>query len=179
MKGKAGTSQNDAASEKNTIFRFEVQLLSGPVTSSFLDKHPEAPLRVIDIRGSHTLEDLHDVIFRAFDRYDEHMYEFQIGGKKPMDRKAVRYSIPFDDGEPGEESAAATTIASLNLRPRKTFYYWFDFGDDWWHSVRLLAINPPTEGKKRYPRIVEKKGASPPQYIDWDAEEDESDADMA
>ena len=167
------------AAAAKTIFRFEVQLLSGPVAPSFVNKHPEAPSLVIDIRGAHTLEDLHDAIFRAFDRYDEHMYEFQIGGKKPMDRKAVRYSIPFDDGDPGEENAAATTIASLNLRTGKSFFYWFDFGDDWWHEIRLLAINPPTEGKKRYPRIVEKKGESPPQYVDWDAEEDESDVDMA
>jgi hypothetical protein len=40
--------------------------------------------------------------------------------------------------------------------------------------VRLLAVSPPEKGR-RYPRIVERKGASPPQYIDWDEEEDESD----
>ena len=167
-----GKHRRDAADAK-TIFRFEVQLLSGPVTASFVARHPEAPSRLIDIRGSHTLEDLHNAIFRAFDRDDEHMYEFQIGGKKPMDRKAARYCIVVDKGDPKEKSVRAYTIASLNLKTGVSFFYWFDFGDDWWHEVRLLAVSPPEKGR-RYPRIVERKGESPPQYIDWDEEEDMS-----
>ena len=173
MRGKTATPQKAVTPEK-TIFRFEVQLLSGPIAPSFLAKHPEAPTRVIDIRGSNTLEELHVAIFSAFDRYDEHMYEFQVGGKKPMDKKAVRYIVPYEYADPEELSAGETSIASLGLRTRQCFYYWFDFGDDWWHKIRLLAINPPTEGKKRYPRIVESIGPSPPQYIiDWDEEEEE------
>lgn len=172
-----GVPQHDAASAKK-LFRFEVLLLSGPVTMSFVDKHPEPPSRVIDIRGFHTLEDLHQAIFTAFDREDAHMYEFQIGGKKPMDRKAVHYGIALDDDDFDEnvKNAETTCIAALNLKTGRSFFYWFDFGDDWWHKVRLLAINPPAMGKGRYPRIVEKKGESPPQYADWD-EDDACDSD--
>jgi hypothetical protein len=173
---RAGTAQHDAVAEK-TIFRFEVWLIDGPITPSFAAKHP-APSRTIDVRGSNTLDDLHLAIFRAFDRYDTHMYEFQIGGKKPMDRKAVRYGTAEDDYS-GEKSAEATTIAALNLKIEKPFFYWFDFGDDWWHELRLLAVNPPAKGKGRYPRIVEKKGESPPQYADWEAEEDADGYDAA
>jgi hypothetical protein len=99
------------------------------------------------------------------------MYEFQIGGKKPMDRKAMRYSVALDGYDPKEKSAEAATIASLRLKVGNIFFYWFDFGDDWWHEVRLLAVDPPVQGKGRFPRIVEKKGDSPPQYADWDEEE--------
>jgi len=173
---KAKTARQDAIVEK-TIFRFEVHLLSGPVAPSFIESNPEPPSRVIDIRGSQTLDALHMAIFRAFDREDAHMYEFQIGGKKPMARKAVRYSIVPDDEFPEEKSTEATTISELNLKPGSLFFYWFDFGDDWWHEIRLLAINPPAQGKGRYPRIVEKKGESPPQYFDWEAEEDEPEPD--
>jgi hypothetical protein len=158
------------------IFRFEVTLISGPVTQSFADRHPEPPSRIIDIRGSQTLEALHDAIFEAFDREEEHMYEFQIGGKKPMDKKAVRYdrTVPCDmDDGPEKKSAETVVIAGLNLKKRSRFFYWFDFGDDWWHEVRLLAVNSPEKGGKRYPRIVEKKGDSPPQYADWEEEEEE------
>jgi hypothetical protein len=38
--------------------------------------------RTIQIRGDQTLEDLHHAIFAAFDREEEHMYEFQIGGQR-------------------------------------------------------------------------------------------------
>lgn len=173
MRVKAATTRLDALAEK-TIFRFEVRLLSGPVTPSFIRRNPEPPLRIVDIRGSQTLDALHMAIFRAFDREEAHMYEFQMGGKKPMARKAVRYGILLEDGYQGEKSAETTAITELNLTSGSVFFYWFDFGDDWWHEIRLLAINPPVQGKGRYPRIVEKKGESPPQYPDWEAEENES-----
>ena len=32
--------------------------------------------RRIDIRSDQTLKNLHDIIFTAFDRYDEHLYTF-------------------------------------------------------------------------------------------------------
>jgi len=179
MKIRTTTSQPDAAPAK-TIFRFEAQLISGPVAPSFVDRNPEAPSRIIDIRGSQTLADLHRAIFKAFDREDEHLYEFQIGGKKPMDRKAARYGLEPDEDLSGwgaslgeEKIAAATDIASLNLKPGSVFFYWFDFGDDWWHEIRLIAVNPQAKGPERYPRIVERKGESPPQYADWEPEEDE------
>lgn len=167
--------QPDAASAK-TVFRFEVRLLSGPVTPSFLTRNPEAPSRIIDIRGSQTLDDLHQAIFNAFDREDAHMYEFQIGGKKPMDRKAVRYGIALDEDSFEEKSAEAAILASLNLATGNAFFYWFDFGDDWWHTVRLVAVTTLAEGKGRYPRIVERRGESPPQYADWESDENESDS---
>lgn len=175
---KTDLPQHGVASAK-TLFRFEVRLLSGPVTTSFVDRHPVLPSRVIDILGSQSLEDLHWAIFTAFDREDEHMYEFQIGGKKPLDRKAVHYGITLGDAYFDEkiENAETTCIAALNLKTGRSFFYWFDFGDDWWHEVRLLTVNPPVKGRGRYPRIVEKKGESPPQYADWEDDEDVFDLD--
>ena len=172
---KAEPSQRDTKSAK-IIFRFEVILLSGPVTSSFVAKHPEAPSRIIEIRGSQTLDALHQAIFRSFDREDHHMYEFQFGGKEPMDRKAKRYGIAIDAIDPKAQSAETASIASLNLQEGSSFFYWFDFGDDWWHEVRLLGVTPAEKNRKRYPCIVEKKGASPPQYVDWDEEDEEEEA---
>ena len=174
MRVKSRLSLHESASAK-TIFRFEVTLLSGPVTQSFVMNHTAPPSRIIDIRGSQTLDALHQAIFRAFDREDHHLYEFQIGGKKPMDRKCQIYGMVMDDAGPNEKSAKEATIAALHLSVGSPFFYWFDFGDDWWHEVRLLAVNPSEKGAGRYPRIVERKGESPPQYADWDAEEDELD----
>ena len=178
MRIKADFSPRESNAEKK-IFRFDVRLFSGPVTESFVARHPEPPSRVIDIRGSQTLDVLHQAIFKAFDRFDQHMYEFQIGGKKPMDRKARRYGVilPDDDDFDAGADAAVTTIASLPVQIGKIFFYWFDFGDDWWHEIRLLAITPPPKDRSRYPRIVEKKGESPPQYVDWDAEDDDPEGD--
>jgi len=39
-------------------------------------KFAKSSWRRITIRGDQTLKDLHHAIFRAFDRYDEHLYAF-------------------------------------------------------------------------------------------------------
>lgn len=154
--------------------------MSGPITERFAKEHPVVA-RTIEIRGDQTLARLHSAIFDAFERFDEHLYEFQIGGKKPMDPKARRYGLPeppspfgdFDQRQP-MRSAARTKIESLGLAVRDRFGYWFDFGDDWWHQVSVRAISeviPPG----RFPRVIHRQGDSPPQYVDWTAEETAND----
>ncbi len=151
--------------------------MSGPVTERFAKDNP-VMARTIEIRGDQTLALLHAAIFEAFDRFDEHLYEFQIGGKKPMDPRATRHGLsqppgPFDRGEP-VRSAARTTLDALGLKVGDRFGYWFDFGDDWWHTIRVAAI-AEVAPRGRYPKVVARIGESPPQYIDWEEEESADD----
>ncbi len=60
-----------------------------------------------------------------------------------------------------------TTIDSLKLKKDEMFGYWFDFGDDWWHQVNVIAIEQKTP-KGRYPKITNRVGQSPPQYMEVD-----------
>ena len=159
------------------VYELEVCLRSGPVTERFAKANPVVS-RTIRIRGNRTLQRLHRAIFKAFDRFDEHMYEFQVGGKGPMDPKARRYVLPMAlTGPFADEKAAGTvthtTIEDLGLKVGQAFGYWFDFGDDWWHQIDVLAIlTDALPG--RYPRVTARTGASPPQYADWE-EQDEQD----
>jgi len=140
-----------------------------------LKKNPVVS-RTLLIRSDQTLQDLHHAVFDAFNREEEHMYEFQFG-KGPMDPKARRYVLPgafevFRDGDrPPAGRVDQTTLDSLQLKEGDRFGYWFDFGDDWWHQVNVEAVE---DGVKRgkYPKVAKKVGKSPPQYVDWD-EEDE------
>ena len=150
------------------VYRFTVRLIGGPFA---LKKGQRKPLCVIDVRDEQTLDDLHKAIFDAFERYDMHLYEFQIGGKAPMDLTSVRYGLPEDDRE-DEKNAERTRISSLDLAIGETFFYWFDFADDWMHEIRLDAILAAEEGE-HYPKLVKKQGASPPQYPDSEMEENE------
>ena len=59
--------------------------------------------RTIQIRGGQTLARLHEAIFAAFGRDDEHMDESQVGGKRPMDRRAKRYVLPEGRDRDDEE----------------------------------------------------------------------------
>jgi hypothetical protein len=162
--------------ERSQLYELEVALRSGPVTEAFAKKNPSI-IRTIQIRSDQTLEDLHHAIFKAFDRFEEHMYEFQVGGKRMMDRKARRYVLPmamdeaYDDQTPAGD-LTRTTIGELNLKVDEPFAYWFDFGDDWWHQVTVVAIHEEVP-RGRYPKVTQKTGDSPPQYVDWDEDEDE------
>jgi hypothetical protein len=148
------------------LYTLDVFIIGGPLTEKFLKRNPKIS-RTIQIRGDQTLEDLHHVIFEAFDRFDEHMYEFQFG-KGPNDPKGQRYVLPdaFDPHEPNVAgNVAETTIAALGLKVDRSFGYWFDFGDDWWHQINVVAIDDKV-AKGKYPKVVKRVGKSPPQYAD-------------
>lgn len=64
-----------------------------------------------------------------------------------------------------------TTLDSLGLKEGQHFGYTFDMGDNWEHELDVSTIEAvPAKGK--YPKIITKVGASPPQYPDLE-EEDE------
>ena len=149
------------------IATLEVLIISGPMSAKFIKKNRTIS-RTILIRGEQTLQELHEAIFDAFDREEEHMYEFQLGGKGPMDPKARKYGppVPISQSEekPGED-ASKTTIGALGLKVGATFGYWFDFGDDWWHQINVVATDDKVLPGK-YPKVAKRVGQSPPQYAD-------------
>ena len=149
------------------LYTLEVFLIGGQITEKFAKKNP-AVSRTIKMRGDQTLKELHHAIFDAFERWDEHMYEFQFG-KRPMAPEAPRYVLPSafdtDDDNPPAGRVDQTTLDSLDLKEGRSFGYWFDFGDDWWHQINVEAIkeNVPT-GK--FPKVTKRVGKSPPQYAE-------------
>ncbi len=157
------------------LFTLEVAIVSGPITEKFAKKN-KVISRTIQFRGDQTLEDLHHAIFDAFDREDEHMYEFQVGGKGPQDPKAQRYVLPMAMEEPipgprkPEGDVTRTRVGSIGLKVDDRFGYWFDFGDDWRHQINVVAIEDTVPSGK-FPRVTKRVGESPPQYADWDEEQ--------
>lgn len=177
MTAKSPKRGSDSGIRKDHLYCLEVCLINGPVTEEFVDRNPVVS-RTIQIRGDQTLEDLHYAIFDAFDREDEHIYEFQFG-KGPQDPKNKRYVLPMameDSLLPPEgptEDLTRTAIASLDLKVDQMFGYWFDFGDDWWHQINVVAVEGKVP-KGKYPRVTKRVGESPPQYL-WDDEEEDWD----
>jgi len=135
--------------------------------------------RRIALRGSQTLDDLHEAIFQAFDRDDEHLYSFYF--PKPGSRgrgrlrDAVEYTHPMNAGDSGPfddeplTGADAVQLSALRLRPGRKFLYLFDFGDEWLHEITVETVEGADDGG-RYPRIMEKHGDSPPQYPEMEEE---------
>lgn len=143
-------------------------------------EHAKKLWRRIAIRGGQTLDNLHGTIYMAFDRDDEHLYSFYFptisatSRTRKVMQTAKEYAHPYSfegppmfDEEPS--NAAMTSIESLKLREKQKFYYLFDFGDSWWHEITVEQTNGVADEGK-YPRIIEKKGDSPPQYVYEDEE---------
>jgi hypothetical protein len=166
---KAAAAQQPAEQNKGRLYTLEVFIISGPITEKFAKKNPVVS-RTIQMRGDQTLEDLHNAIFDAFGRSDEHMYEFQFG-KGPMDPKAPRYVLPSaHESGSGQKNPPAgrvdqTTIESLGLEVGRSFGYWFDFGDDWWHQINVEAVEDKVP-RGKFPKVTKRVGKSPPQYAD-------------
>jgi hypothetical protein len=158
--------QDSAGSSR--LYTLKVFLIGGPTPEKFGGKEIS---RTIQIRGDQTLEDLHQVIFEAYDRFDEHFYEFQFGNG-PHDPKGKRYVLPeMVRQERGDRTIAGdvteTTIDSLGLKVEQPFGYWFDYGDDWWHQIDVLKIEEKSL-PVALPRVTKRVGKSPPQYMDED-----------
>jgi len=57
-----------------------------------------------------------------------------------------------------------------STRGKAAFGYWFDFGDDWWHQINVVATEDAAP-RGKYPKVTKRVGKSPPQYVGWDEEQ--------
>jgi len=139
--------------------------------------HAKRTWRRIEILGDQSLDQLHETIFDAFDRYDPHLYSFYM--TKPGSKSRRRFneapeythpsSIEDDFGWGGKKlnDATQTKISDLKLKAKTKFEYLFDFGDNWLHEItieKILDIFP----EKNYPIITVSNGESPQQYPEYD-----------
>lgn len=134
--------------------------------------------RDIAVRGDQTLDDLHEAIYDAFDRYDEHLYSFYFGQKRRKYDVEYTHHHIFEEDNPLRDlgfhrrpvyDASKANIESLGLKEKDRFWYLFDFGDCWEHVITVQKVGSAEKGS-RYPLIVESKGKSPPQYPEVDDE---------
>ena len=152
------------------IYRLKVSLVG-------IHEQPISKLhRIIDISDDHTFEDLHQVIFEAFDREDPHLYSFFLTKEDSqnlgiiMDAPCVTNPFSYAEGDifgNQPKDAATTTLDQANLDTKDIIHYWFDFGDDWWHRI-LVESTSDVESNTSVLKISKKVGESPAQYPDYD-----------
>ena len=132
------------------------------VFKATLDDDPSV-WRRIEIRGDQSLDDLHAMLQRAFRWDDDHLYAFFLSGKRWDPRSE------YDDPRAEEgRDAARYLLEYLSLKRGQKIAYVFDFGDEWWVTLRLERIAPGgVNARRKYPRLAEKEGRAPPQYRIW------------
>ncbi len=119
--------------------------------------------RRILIPSDYNFWDLHVAIQDSMGWLDYHLHYFEIKGKHK--RNEVRIGIPdFDrfgdlpEVYPGWEIPVISYFSELGM----TAKYLYDYGDSWWHSVKLEGyINK--EKKTKYPICLDGERACPPE----------------
>jgi len=118
--------------------------------------------RRIQVPGSYSFWDLHVAIQDAMGWYDCHLHEFSVFS--PTTKRVERIGIPSDLAPadapilPGWQLKIARYFSADNPRAE----YWYDFGDDWRHSVVLEKV-VPRERSLSYPRCTGGRRACPPE----------------
>ncbi|WP_407270760.1 IS1096 element passenger TnpR family protein [Radiobacillus sp. PE A8.2] len=118
--------------------------------------------RKVVLTASHTMEDLHHIIIKSYQFYDDHLYSFFLDGRKWSD-----YCVVAPLGDADKPSAAEVKIGSIGLRQGQQFMYLFDYGDEWTFTVTVDDLQEG-ESQGMMPYIKEEKGHGPQQYVDLD-----------
>lgn len=137
--------------------------------------------RIIEASENCTFDNLHDVIFKAFDRFDEHLYSFFITRKDTKNMRNI-YDAPeithpmnvddiMDFGRM-KKSTDKIRIGDVGLNEKEIFHYLFDFGDVWWHRIKVQNVRE-VKSKKKHIKLIKSMGESPPQYPDYDDDYDD------
>jgi hypothetical protein len=128
--------------------------------------------RVIEVSENSTFDDLHHAIFAFFNRDDPHLYSFFITKSDSKNIRSINKAPEITHPENSEDligfggrkkSASQTKIGSVGLAEKDVFHYLFDFGDEWWHRIRVEKIIE-SEAAGQRARLLKAVGESPPQY---------------
>ncbi len=118
------------------------------------------------------LDELAHGILDAFGFNNDHLYEFIY-----KNQYGVEESIAHPYAERAHEfSTEDCPVGYMPLYKGMTFIFHFDFGDDWEFKIQVEAM--PT-GASDYPdlTVIEKRGALPEQYPDWEDPYEDDDED--
>ncbi|MCL2715207.1 MAG: plasmid pRiA4b ORF-3 family protein [Alphaproteobacteria bacterium] len=129
------------------IFRIKVTLE---------DVEPDV-IRRIEVPADIRLDRLHRTLQAAFGWTDTHLYEFRCDDTGWGDPDPTYPDDQLD-------AKKMTLIKVFEEFETRQIDYLYDFGDAWWHTVRLERGVDPQPGVL-YPRLVSGIGESPPEDV--------------
>lgn len=91
--------------------------------------------RKVVLSAKHTMADLHQIIMKAFNFDDDHLYSFFMYG-----RKWSKDCIASPEDHSGHPNAVEVKIGSVGMRIGQQFMYLYDYGDEWTFIVTVENI---------------------------------------
>ena len=117
----------------------------------------------LEILPDYTLKDLAEATIRAFEFEGLEDHAFGFFDKERIS-KAKRRFVCYDVYEPGY---LEREIGRLWRRLGDTWYFLYDFGDNWMFIVTLKSVGSTKPGT-RYPQILSKAVDVPKHYPEFD-----------
>lgn len=120
--------------------------------------------RRIVIPMNYTFDRLHRALQCLFNWQNYHLHEFilelYLDGRVKDSLVCELPEYEFDD----ETTRMDTAVRLSDVFPEQDeIIYHYDFGDDWYHSVKLVEITEDYD--KKYPVCLNAEGAAPPEDV--------------
>ncbi len=112
--------------------------------------------RRLEVPADYSFDRLHQALSAAVGWLDLHLHEFEVAGKRYSD--GVDMSAEAD----ATLSEADLVLGDVVRSGVRRLAYWYDFGDDWWHTIEIETVAPAPSGAF-YPRCTDGAGACPPE----------------
>lgn len=129
---------------------------------------PHKCIRTLLVPENLNMRQLHFIVQEAFGWLNEHLFEF----KDAKWRANLSVGVPddFDMDFGGSKMRKAHTIklkeTFLKENGAKGFWYWYDFGNDWWHRISFLKVSQKDLKQfKGVPLCIKAEGKCPPEDI--------------
>ncbi len=110
--------------------------------------------RRVQVESSTILSRLHLIIQAAMGWYNCHLHSFSIQG--------IEYGNPEPNYGLELRDENKAKLSSLIKQEKAKFFYTYDFGDSWEHSILVEKILPK-EPNISYPICIKAKRACPPE----------------
>jgi hypothetical protein len=115
--------------------------------------------RRVQVPGTFTLAQLHDIIQLSMGWSDSHVHQFLVG--KISYEPTIKSNIPRESKRFDEHKYKLHT---LEEGMRFMFTYLYDAGGGWEHEIQLEEVVPPTRQLK-HPILLSGEMACPPEMV--------------
>lgn len=112
------------------------------------------------LRTTATFAELHHAIQQSFGWQQSHLWEFRLPTHQGRPIAGLPGGEDYDRARPDAKIVKLNTYFTGNLVVEWCEYV-YDFGDDWTHDVKLIAVRSDNEGFKR--RLLDGERAGPPE----------------
>lgn len=115
--------------------------------------------RRLDLASDLRLDQVHEVLQVAFRWGGHHLHEFYGDGPR-WEAERFLSGFQLDDAEDGTPETGVH-LEQVMHSPGDRLHYWYDFGDDWDHTLKLEEVMP-RDGDAPQARVVAGRRAAPP-----------------